>query len=83
MVGKRVVSDSSVDGLIRIAGAFGSEFPDGPFLIVLGIEKLDELVERVTIRALRVGPRRSRSKLPHGPISKRTQKEKGPGRRKT
>lgn len=54
MVGPRVVPDPAVDLLVRVAGALGAELPDGPFVAVVLVEELDELVERVAVGALRV-----------------------------
>jgi acyl-CoA reductase-like NAD-dependent aldehyde dehydrogenase len=50
----RVVSDSVVYEVIRIARPFSSKLPYGPVLSMLRVEKLDEAIERVAIGTLRV-----------------------------
>lgn len=49
------VPDSVVDFFIGVAGALGAELPDCPLIAVFGVEKGDELVERVAIGALWIG----------------------------
>lgn len=61
VVGPGVVADAAVDGVVRVAGSLGAEFPDGPAVAVLGVEEGDEPVERVAVRALRVGLRGARA----------------------
>jgi hypothetical protein len=55
----RVVPYPAVDGLVGIACAFGAKLPDGPAIAVFRVEECDELIERVPIRALREGLRRT------------------------
>jgi hypothetical protein len=57
MVGERVVPNPAMDGLVRVARAFGAELPYRPAVAVAGVEVGDELVEGVAVGALRVGLR--------------------------
>jgi hypothetical protein len=60
VIGPRVVPYSIVYEIVRITRALSSELPYGPVLPMLGIEKLDEAIERVTIGALWVPLRGAR-----------------------
>jgi hypothetical protein len=54
MVGKRVVVDAIVDLRVWVARPFGAKLPYSPVFAMFGVEKLDECIERVAIRALGV-----------------------------
>lgn len=54
MIGKRVVPDAPVHGLVRVPRALGAEFPYGPVLAMSAVEEGDEVVDGVAVRALRV-----------------------------
>jgi len=55
MVGEGIVVDTVVHLRVWVARPFGAELPDGPVIAVLGVEKLDERIQRIAVGALRVG----------------------------
>lgn len=49
-----IVSHSAVDSFVGIPRSFGAEFPYCPIVAVFGVEKGDELVERIAVCELGV-----------------------------
>jgi hypothetical protein len=45
---------TTIHRFIRVASSFGTELPYRPIFTMLGIEELDELVERVSVCELGV-----------------------------
>lgn len=62
MIRPGVVSDAVVYELVGIARSLGPELPYSPVLAMLGVEEIDETIERVAICALRVGLRGARAR---------------------
>ena len=60
MVWPWIVVDAVVDLRVGVTGAFGSELPDAPVGPMFVVEEFDELVERVSVGALRVVGGRTR-----------------------
>jgi hypothetical protein len=58
VVRKRIVVDAVVDLRVGVARSLGAKLPYRPVFAMLGVEELDERVERVAVCALRVGAAR-------------------------
>lgn len=54
MIGPRVVPDSAIDGLVRVAGSLSTKLPYCPVIAMLFVEEGYEPVEGVAIRPLGV-----------------------------
>lgn len=52
MIGPGIVPYASIDSLVRVAGAFSPELPDGPIISMFGVEKGNEAVKRVAVGSL-------------------------------
>lgn len=52
MIGPGIVPYTSIDSLVRVAGAFCPELPDGPIVPMFGVEKGNEAVKRVAVGSL-------------------------------
>jgi hypothetical protein len=52
VIGPGIVPYTSIDSLIRVAGAFCPELPDGPIVSMFGVEKGNEAVKGVAVGSL-------------------------------